>query len=245
MNIDLLEKIGLSKGEIKIYSNLLDLGQSNITKLHERTGIERRNIYDIINKLIERGLVTYIQENKKRLFKVTNPEKIIDYIEEKEESLSKIKDNMKKELPDLIKKYDSRQAPINGEIFRGLEGMKTVWNDSLNYKDIYWIGAGRYVPIRYPIFFAKWYKTRVDKGIKLHSLLRGDLRGKTKPYNLEFCKYLPNEFSANPIVIGIHGNKVVNYSYGKELFVFVIENEDLAEGYKAYFKYLWNNVAKK
>ena len=56
MQLELLRKIGLSEGEVKIYTALLDLGLSPINKIHERTGIERRNIYDILNKLIERGL---------------------------------------------------------------------------------------------------------------------------------------------------------------------------------------------
>ncbi|MDD4983533.1 MAG: helix-turn-helix domain-containing protein [Candidatus ainarchaeum sp.] len=245
MDIEILSKIGLSKGEIKIYSILLELGVSNITKIHEKTGIERRNIYDILNKLIERGLVTYIQENKKRLFKTTNPDKIISYIEDKENSLQKIKKDVQKQIPDLTKKFNSRQSTINGEIFRGKEGIKTIWDDSLNYKEIYWIGSGRYVPKKYPAFFAMWNKKRVAKGIKLHNILREEMRGKIKPWVSENIKFLPKEFSANPVVIGIHGNKVVNYSYGKELFAFAIENQDIAESYKAYFKYLWNKVAKK
>ena len=53
MTLEILRKIGLSEGEIKVYNALLDLGTSSLNQIHEKTGIERRNIYDILNKLIE------------------------------------------------------------------------------------------------------------------------------------------------------------------------------------------------
>jgi len=59
MNLEILRKIGLSEGEIKIYSALVDEGLSSINKIHEKTGIERRNIYDILNKLIEMYQLSY------------------------------------------------------------------------------------------------------------------------------------------------------------------------------------------
>ena len=93
-----LRKIGLSEGEIKVYTKLLDHGLSPMNKIHEMTGIERRNIYDILNKLIERGLVTYILENKKRFFQVSSPNKIIGYVEEKKQVLDSISEDIEKEI---------------------------------------------------------------------------------------------------------------------------------------------------
>ncbi len=61
---------------------------------------------------------------------------------------------------------------------------------------------------------------------------------------LEDIKFLPKEFSGNPTVIGIYGNKVTNFIFGDEFFAFVIESKELAENYKRYHKYLWDKVAK-
>ena len=65
-----------------------------------------------------------------------------------------------------------------------------------------------------------------------------------KPYALKQIRFLPREFSGNPTVIGVYGNKVGNFMFGKDLFVFVIESKELAENYRHYFDYLWKNVAK-
>ena len=61
-----LEEIGFSKNEAKIYLVLLRLGMSPISEITEKTGIHRRNVYDSIERLAEKGLVGSIaNENKK------------------------------------------------------------------------------------------------------------------------------------------------------------------------------------
>jgi sugar-specific transcriptional regulator TrmB len=242
---ELLRSVGLSEGEIKVYQALLDLGSSPLNKIHERVGIERRNIYDILNKLIERGLVTYITENKKRSYNLAHPSKLISYLQEKESALERTKHAVEAQLPTLLAQFSAVQPSINAEVYRGAEGMKAAWDDMLTGKDIHWIGAGRYMPKQYPHYFANWNKQRVKKKIKIHNILRFELKREiSSPYELETMRFLPKDFSGNPTVIGIWGNKVGNFLFGKDLFVFVIESKDLAENYRRYHEYLWNNVAK-
>ena len=64
MNLDNLKELGLSSGQIQVYAAVLDLGISTLNKIQEKTGIERRNIYDILNKLIEAGLISYTVEKE-------------------------------------------------------------------------------------------------------------------------------------------------------------------------------------
>jgi len=244
MELEILEKIGLSKGEIKIYSAILNLGITSLNKIHEETGIERRNIYDIINKLIERGLITYVTENKKRLFQTTHPNKIIGYIEEKKQDLDKIKAELIREIPEIIKKFQSKKPGIKAEIYRGKEGIKAVWEDMLNYKENYFIGSGRYAMKLLPDFWYNFNKRRIKSKIKWYNLLRKEMKKEVKAEKYEFIKFLPEEFSANPLVIFIYGNKVANVLWSPDFFAFVIESKEIAENYKKYHKYLWDNVSK-
>jgi len=239
-----LRKIGLSEGEIKIYTTLLEHGLSPINQIHEKIGIERRNIYDILNKLIEKGLVTYVMENKKRFFQVSNPNKIISYVEEKKHALDSIKEEVKKEIPNLMQKFNFKRLEISAEIYRGNEGVKAIWEDMLNYKEVRLIGSGRYVPKMLPHFFVNWNKRRIESGVRWFNLMRHEMRKEVKQMTLEEIKFLPKEFSGNPTVICVYGNKTVNFLFGKEFFAFVIESKDLADNYRIYHKYLWNNVAE-
>ena len=59
-------------------------------------------------------------------------------------------------------------------------------------------------------------------------------------------KFLPEEFSKNPTVIGIYGDNTINVWASKGFyFVVLIKDKAMAENYIAYFKYLWDHVAEK
>jgi len=244
MSIEVLRKIGLSQGELKVYSAMLYSGFCTVNRIHEKTGIERRNIYDILNKLIRRGFVTYITENRKRLFQISNPKKIIDYIEERKSDLEKVESEVKKSLPLIEKQFNLRQPEIGSEIYRGDNGIKAIWEDMLHSDALYWIGAGRYTPKKFPAWAKNWNKRRVKLGIMLYNLLRNEMKGKIDSWEMEECRFLPKEFSVNPAVISIHGDKVAHLLLGKDVFGFVIQSREIAENYRKYHKYLWDNAAK-
>jgi sugar-specific transcriptional regulator TrmB len=244
MALETLRKAGLSDGEIKVYSALLDLGSGSVNRIHEKVGIERRNTYDILNKLIEKGFVSYSVENRKRTFQVSSPKRIIGYLEERKSGIERIKAEVEKDIPVLMAKFNESRPDINAEIFRGAEGIKAIWEDMLNYKETYWIGSGRYMPRKFPNFFANWNKRRVKKKHMWWNIHRVEMKKEIREYHYEKLRFLPKEFSGSPTVIGIYGDKVVNFIYGKELFAFLIESKELADSYRRYHKYLWKNVAK-
>ncbi|MEK6927760.1 MAG: helix-turn-helix domain-containing protein [Nanoarchaeota archaeon] len=244
MNLEVLRKLGLSEGEIKVYSALLELGATSLNNIHEKVGMDRRNIYDILNKLIERGLASYFDENGKRIFRVSNPDKLISYIEEKKSSLDDVKNEVNKILPNVKELFNSKKEQLFSEIFKGPEGVKAVWDDMLNYPNIYWIGSGLYVPDRFPAYWNDWNKRRIKKKVGSYHLFRYEKRKLVSNNMFTNAKFLPPEFSGNPTVTVIYGDKVAQFLFGEELFVFVIQSKDLAENYKKYHKYLWDNVAK-
>src|SRR3989338_781677 len=229
MALEILRKLGLSDGEIKIYVTLLNIGRTTLQKINENTSIERRNIYDILNKLIEKGLVNYIQENKRRYFQVSNPNSLKHYVSEQKNDLFSIEEELEKHLPEITAKYNALHYDINGEIYRGKEGIKAVWEDMLNYKEIRWIGSGRYVPKLFPVWFANWNNRRIKKRVMIYNLFRSEFRGKVNSFLLEHIRFLPEEFSGNPCPICVYGNKTVHFVLGSILFAFLIENKETAE----------------
>lgn len=244
MSLEILRKIGLSYGEIKVYNALLDLGSSSLNHIHEKIRIERRNIYDILNKLIERGLIGYVVENKRRVYSITHPNKISGYMEEKKHELDNIKKEINSELPAILEKYNSKKSGISAQIFRGTNGVKAIYEDILNYKEHYFVGGGRYVMKTMPNYWNNFNLRRIKAKIKFYNLIRYELRYEIKRLKYEYIKVLPKEFSANPNVIFIWGNKVANVLFEDEFFAFVIESKKIAENYKKYHAYLWDNISK-
>ena len=67
-----LLKIGLTGIEADIYLALLTLGPSLVSKIVEKTGINRTNIYDRLKRLIDKGLVSYVIKNNRKHFDISS-----------------------------------------------------------------------------------------------------------------------------------------------------------------------------
>ncbi len=245
MNLSVLKKIGLSDGEIKVYSALLEIGVTSINNIHQKVRIDRRNIYDILNKLLERGLISSVQTNERKMFRVSNPEKILSYIEEKKSNLDEVKDEVTKIIPAMNSVFASEKEELFSEIFKGAEGMKAVWDDMLSYDAIYWIGSGLYVPERFPAYWKEWNQRRIKKKVKSYHLFRYEKRKDVSKKLFPMSRFLPIAFSGNPTATVIYGNKVAQMLLGENITVFIIESKELAENYKKYHQYLWDKVAEK
>ena len=242
MNLEELKILGLSNGEIKVYSAILQISVSSVNEIHEKTGLERRAIYDIINKLLEKGLITYTVENKKRTYQIAPINKLKQEIQKKKQEII----SFEKLIPEINEIYNSKKPKIRMEVFRGKEGIKSVFEDTLNYKEVYFIGGKMYVAKQMPIYWEQYNKRRIKKRVKWYNLVLQDFKDKKiLKQKLLYYKILPKEFSGSPSIIWIYGNKIINMLWGEEYFAFMIESKEIADNYKKYFWYLWEKVGKK
>ena len=74
---EILERLGLEEKEAKIYLALLKLGKANVAKISKEAQIERTLCYSIIQKLIEKGLLSYALEGNIKYFSASNHEKLL------------------------------------------------------------------------------------------------------------------------------------------------------------------------
>jgi HTH-type transcriptional regulator, sugar sensing transcriptional regulator len=232
--IEQLKKSGLSETEAKVYLALLDLGPSLAGKISRRTGLHRRTVYDTTERLIKKGLIGYILENNRRLFRASNPEKIVEMIDERKNLVMPI-------MNSLALKYNETKKKEETNFYKGKEGLKTVFEDQLNYKEVLILGAS---PKAYEVlqFYFKWYdKKRKLKKIKTR-IIAQDRRIKRIP--LAEIRYLPEKYE-NPVSMNIYGDNVAIILWGSaKPMAIVIKNEEMAKGYRQYFELVWN-IAKQ
>jgi len=97
MDISILEDLGLSKGEIKVYLSLLEQGSTKVGSLIEKTRMASSAVHNSLNTLVDKGLVSYIKRGKIRFYKAVPPKQLISFVEDKKRKLQTI-------LPELEKK---------------------------------------------------------------------------------------------------------------------------------------------
>ena len=78
-----LEEIGLTKSEIKVYLALLKLGQTTAGPIVDEAKVTRSKIYDILERLKNKGLVSHIIKESTKYFSATSPTNIIEYLNKK------------------------------------------------------------------------------------------------------------------------------------------------------------------
>ncbi|MEK6859675.1 MAG: helix-turn-helix domain-containing protein [Nanoarchaeota archaeon] len=227
-----LKQAGLTDNESKVYLALIDLGPSLAGQIARKTGMHRRTIYDTAEMLIQKGLIGYIKENNKKLFQAVNPDRLLKIIQEKQNILSPI-------VESLNQKFNKTKEKEETNFYKGKEGLKTIFEDQLNSKEILILGAS---PLAYETlqFYFKWYdKTRKQKNIKSR-IIATDKKISRIP--LAEIKYLPQKY-ANPVAVNIYNDKTAIILWAKEPIAILIKNKEIANAYKTYFELMWK-IAK-
>mgnify|MGYP001606286050 FL=1 len=75
-----LSKLGFSPSEIKIYLHLVQEGSSYPKNISAETKINRTNVYEALDRLITKGVISYITKNNIKWFEARKPESIISLI---------------------------------------------------------------------------------------------------------------------------------------------------------------------
>ena len=135
-----LERIGLNKNEAKVYLALVIKGQATAAELVKAVGVHRNIIYDNIEKLIEKGLVSFIIDETKRTFIAQKPDAITEFLESKKEKLNEEVEEANKLIPQINKLLYSSNTKQEATIYRGIKGLKKVFNETLESKENWDIG---------------------------------------------------------------------------------------------------------
>lgn len=239
MNTALLEEIGLTFIESKVYITLIEIGTALAGTIAQKSGVHRRTVYDALERLIEKGLVTYIKVNNRQHYKAVHPSRLKAILKEKEDLVEDI-------IPELTAKYNVLHDNQETQFFKGKEGLKAVFQDMVKEgKEILVLGAS---PDAYTIlkfYFFKFDAERKRKHIISKLIFTERARGIKELYKVPLVtiRYLPKGFD-NPMAINIYGNNVAIILWSENPFAILIRDKAIADSYKKHFELLWG-IARK
>ncbi|MFT4302952.1 MAG: TrmB family transcriptional regulator [Candidatus Woesearchaeota archaeon] len=252
MQLNELKKIGLTEGEIKIYQALLILGETTKTNLAKQSGISPSNIYDVTNRLIEKGIISKVKKNGIAHFSPANPKHILHYLEQKKQEIQKEEDVINQILPSLLAEFQKVKEKVNVEVFQGWKGLKTIFDDLINecnkndYNYVFGASKGESEK-QADIFFLKYSKIREKKGIITNIIFNEELRKrktridfflKSKNYKIKFLQ------QTTPAEILMYKNKSCIIILTKNPLIIRITSKEVTSSFKQYFDIMWK-IAKK
>ena len=99
--VEQLTNLGLTHGEAKVYLAMIQFGPSRIGKIVDISGVSQSKIYNVLDRLILKGLASYnIQENIKH-FQALEPSRLHEYIQKKEDEIKRQKEGITQLVNDL------------------------------------------------------------------------------------------------------------------------------------------------
>lgn len=235
-----LKEYGLSSKESEVYLALLPLGSITLQELAKRIDLPRTTIYNTLNYLSNKGIVSFIVKKNIKHYEATDPEKLIDKLKEKEALIKDILPNLK-----ILKKTAIEGSSV--EIYQGTKGISTILYDVFSKKQpTYYFGSYK---------LSKELLKHQPEHVRLIRLER------KIPANIVMDKYDEETFHRSdykkltdirynnslkdfPCMIFIYGNKVALYTLKEDIVGIIIKNKQVAESMKLIFDVYWTSAKK-
>ena len=250
METSILEDLGLTKGEIKVYLTLLEIGETKVGQIIDKSNMVSSAVHNAINSLVEKGLISYIKKGQIKYYKAAEPKQLLDFIEDK-----------KKKFLELIPELESRQQISRdhqeAEIFEGVKGVIVMFKkliDGAKKGDNYYFFATRLDKENKDFleffnknedvqnFFIKYEDASREKiGLITKALSPKDLRGMFT--GNQFSRRKINVRYTNlPIPNGISmcNDKIAIVSWTEKPIGYLIKSRQIYTMFQKYFNEIWN-----
>ena len=238
--INSLKEIGLSQKESETYISLLESGQSNVSSISKRTGINRVTTYGILNSLMKKGVVISTNKDKIQNYIAISPRRLLALLKNREKRISSI-------IPELESISGNVDKKSSVSLYEGKKGIIELLQDVLdNAKTVYVYGNREIAEKSIQFESLNFRKERLRRKIKLVGL--SNLLENYIATDKSWQKYselrILNELKDLSTWTFIYSGKVAILTFKKELTGIIIENEEVANLHKFHFDLLWKRAKK-
>ncbi len=241
-------KLGFKEDHLKIYLASLEWGETTISNLAYKSKVPRTTIYELIDDLINIGLIKPTLRKNKKLYTPEQPEKLITLLKNKEIEINDLISNLNGEMTQLKAIQFKKENKPKVHLLEGKEGIMQAYEMTFNAKEVLvQCFAQDYGDV--PEDFMDDYFERFfhQSDIKSKEILaEGEDSDYIKTYgsgkNLQLRVPLPSETTTDYIVFD---NTVIFVSFDKKnSYALVIEDEKIAESSKVMFNLAWTTAGQ-
>ena len=232
-----LESFGLTNNEVKTYLAILRAGCLTASEISSKTGIHRINVYDILNKLQEKGIISQIKTEKQKLYEAIHPKEFKRILDERARELNEI-------IPELTKQMNIAKNPQEATLIKTKKGIKQILQESTNSKTNLMLFASAQYSFKkfFPEYHEVWPQRIFENKKQILTLQNPSQKGSVSnsAYNV---RLYPENFSF-PSTTLIWDDNVFTISWETGPTGILIRNKDVAKSYKNFFEMIWK-ISKK
>lgn len=239
-----LQKLNLSDREATVYMALLELGETSIERISTKSKIKRTSVYDVIETLKDKGLIGTVKKKKRTLYYAQDPRIFENQLEEKKTVLSNI-------LPQLLSMANLIDKKPTIKFFEGAEGIKNVYQDTLNYPNqeiLMWGSTDVFSYFDEDFMWNYYLKKRIEKKIWMRAIgqdlnvvrkIKTDDPKSLRQTRLHNFKEFPFD-----VEINLYGKRKIGIMSFKEQLGLIVESEKIYNTLKSIFELNWKMLEK-
>lgn len=230
-----LKEIGLTGNEAKVYEMLLNTGEISANDLSKKINIDRSLVYTVLNNLIKKGLVNFVNREKKKFFEASNPENLLSPLKEKEALIEDL-------IPLLNKIKATKESTFEVNVYEGREGIKSCMKEWMKFKESCGFGGtGK----AYDLFYEspRWIKNLEKNKVIFRLIVPKNFKG----HKMEKAKFMQIRFLdiKSEATTTIAGDIVSIHVIKEKPQIIIIKNKEIAESYRNHFEILWKQAKNK
>ena len=254
---DLFSKIGLNQSQSRVFEFLIKNGENTAGNISKITKIKRGLTYNALEELQIKGLVYKNTKLKVIKFGAEHPEKLREYIDNKEKEVRNIKNTLETILPSIVEDFNISSDRPGIRYMEGYDGVKKAFDELLkdnNGEEILnFFGVAMYVndkkllKIGFDYVDKREYLKIPQKTIAANSrnqiailnrYIKDNLDKRTLKYEeSRLIEYSNNNFNAD---INVCKNKLVIVSKNNDKVVsIIIDDKEVAKTLKSIFYLIW------
>lgn len=254
-NKELLEKIGLNKGEAEIYNILLENGEKKPRELLKLTeNLTRTNIYKILNSLASKGLAEKKEKGKVLFFAPLDPYRLLSVLDQRKKSISEAQTMLSSVLPLMLESFKETTEKPLVRVYQGFEGIKKVYNDTLQTREPILSYLGLYDSHPEALLWLKKYYVRERIKKKISAKVIVSVPKEMDKETADYLKRNDNEMRQTKIVsntsypakmeIQVYGDKVsfANHNKSDAMIGVIIESKIIADTVRGMLSALWDRA---
>lgn len=237
----ILQQLGFSKTETKVYLASLEMGQSSAQYIAKAAGLPRTTVYSLLSALVERSVIAKTMVRGKTRFLAEPPSKLLA-------TLKGIEDELTKALPELEARYNKNETKPKIVFYEGKGAVQKVYDDTLVEKpgEILEWNTDEYFKFDHyrvdPTYIAK----RMQLGIRARRMAGEGSKWQTKHKKYDTSELsetliVPKEVFRPAIEVNIYGNKVAFLNYTEEMSL-IIESKAIADAMRQAYELSWRGA---
>ena len=244
MEEKILNDLGLTKNESKVYISLLKIGSSTVTNIANESGIHRVNVYDSIKKLQEKNLVTKTGDKDKTMYQAAPPSFLTTILKEKEMRLRQI-------IPMLELCHQFSRKAVSVQVYEGYDFIRNMFIRYVDQsKPILALGIPQYALSKMgahgmdgKYFQDEIHNRRAKQKQWMYHIYNSDAQDRAKVLNtMPFteAKCLPKEYDQTvTIVMSEEEYNLILFSEEVKPIVISIRSKDVVDAFQKYFWVIW------